>query len=269
MKEVELMKLNHRHSGASLSMRTGDFSAIHRGTAGLDGPGIGSAVEGFLFAASWSWQADPAIELLAVHLNARVLLWDGQRNLARSRVRKNTSATLLLADFRKLLTLEDLARFESVVQEHEGMSFGKVYKLILVAPQAYQRLADAVLTLGYPSRNHFIMSDFSSRLSADPDTEIHGAISRIARLEGRAVNLVSEEMTHLLETTDWRFGTLELDLFLRECIRKMPHPPILTADHLPDWFKAQPERLPGNRDRLVERVFADLGIALLKKNHLS
>jgi hypothetical protein len=90
----------------------------------------------------------------------------------------------------------------------------------------------------------------------------------VARFEGRPVSLVTEEMTCLLETTDWRFGGLELDLFLRECIRSMGKPPILTADFLPAWFNPPPERVSGVLDPQIEACLAALGIPVRKKNQI-
>lgn len=250
----------------SLKVRIAD-RGVHIDSGGLP---IGPVIEGFLFAAHSSWSKSEAVDLLRSHLGAEVLNWEPNCEVKGFAPSVPSQGLLFIADFRKLMTLEDLSRFESAVQDFaESCSKLKVYKLLLVDPIAYHRLSQAAQSLGYPPRNQFCVTVQLERLWIDPDGEFHRAISQVARSEGRQVSLVTEEMTCLLETTGWRFGGLELDLFLRECIRRMGTSPILTADYLPGWFKALPERNPGVLDSRIAQALESLGIPIRKKNQIS
>ena len=231
---------------------------------------VGSAIEGFLIAAPVSTVLADAVGILALHLQAAQVDWQIQGEISAGLSDVSGGALLFVADLRKQMTLEVLSRFESAVQDFADSNGGlKVCKLLLVDPIAYRRLSLAAQSLGYPQRNQFCVLDNMQRFRLDPDGEYHRVISQVARWEGRSVSLVAEDMTDLLEDTDWRFGGLELDLFLRECIRAMGKTPILTADYLPVWFKRPPERFSGVFDPRVAECLMALGIPVRKKNQIS
>jgi hypothetical protein len=222
-----------------------------------------SEIEGFVLVSESSWDSRDAIHLLKEHLGARLLEWEGGAQSVSPWAQNplGSADILCAADLRSEPDVRLLDGFESALHHLAAEVRGrKVFKLLLVGCGFFRSNQDELTRLGYHPRNQFPIDDAMGRINADPDREIHDAIARVAKFEGCSPLEVSEEMLFLLETKEWRHGWLELDLFLRECMRNMGVSSVLTCKILPKWFESPPQPSFAQQMALIRAALLGLGI---------